>query len=254
MYHSISTVEEKGNILSIDKDVFKKQMEYLIRHNYRVVSLEKVVQMMREGKNIPHNLVVLTFDDGHSDFYNVAYPIIKEHHFNVTMFFIVDVIGKDKDYLTYNKLNELQKDGLVDIGSHSLTHKPLISLSSQDARQEILNSKLILEKELKRPIVTFSYPFGATDNLIKKMVRECGYEVAVGTTYQRGKFEDDDIYMLKRMFVSKASKYPIVFRFMVSGYYVPTRELILKILNIKTPRDVQAFKNLKIYDETFCYR
>lgn len=244
MYHSISTVEQKKDILSINRGTFKKQMDYLLKHNYKVVPLHRVINMMKEGKDIPHDWIVLTFDDGYSDFYKVAYPIIKDHKFNVTVFVIVNAIGKDSNYLSYYELNKLQEDGLIDIGSHSLTHRPLILLSSQGARQEILNSKLILEKELERPVVTFSYPFGAANDLIKEIVKVDGYESTVGIAYKRGEFGDNDIYMLKRVFVSKASKYPIVFRLMATGYYVPTRELILKILNIKTPRDVWAFKNI----------
>ena len=90
---------------------------------------------------------------------------------------------------------------------------------------------------MKKLVIFFNYPFGAVNDSIEKVVKEAGYEAAVGTAYRKGEFGNRDVYVLKRVFVSKISKYPLVFRFMLSGYYVPTRELILRILNIKVPRD-----------------
>ena len=116
-------------------------------------------------------------------------------------------------------------------------------LDLKEAKKEVFLSKVIFEKKLKEPVDSFAYPFGAVDDSIKKMIKEAGYKVAVGTAYQRGQFKNYDIYVLRRVFVSKLSKYPFVFRFMVSGYYIPTRELILRVLNIKTPRAFYAAKS-----------
>jgi peptidoglycan/xylan/chitin deacetylase (PgdA/CDA1 family) len=213
-------------------------MEYLLKHNYEVVSLERAVGMMKEGKDIPKNWVALTFDDGYKDFYSNVYPIITERRFNATLFVYTDKIEKDEDSLTWRQIGKLGQDSLVTIGSHSLSHEPLVSLPPQLAKKEINESKLMLEKKLGRAVNFFAYPYGALDGPIRQMVRESGYEAAVGTAYRRGKFKDNDIYVLRRVFVSKASRFPFMFRFMVSGYYVPAREWVLMVLNIKTPRDV----------------
>lgn len=236
MYHSISNEEQKSNILSLDKKAFISQMEYLSGHSYKIVPLKTLVQAMRQGKKIAHNWVVLTFDDGFRDFYTNAYPVLKTRQFNAAMFVYIDKVGRDENSLTWQDINKLQEEGLVDIGTHSLSHASLVCLSPLEARQEILESKSIIEERLKRPITFFSYPFGALNDGIIQMVKQSGYEAAVGTAYRKGEFKDNDIFILRRVFVSKISKHPFVFRFMLSGYYIPSREFILRVLNIKTPR------------------
>lgn len=238
MYHTLFGSGEEDSFIALDRDIFQKQMEYLSKHNYRVVSLRELVQRIKEGRKIPQNWVAITFDDGRKSFYDLAYPVLKKYKFNVTLFVILEAPGRDAKYLTWDSLIRIAKDGLVEIGSHSLYHLPLILLTPSDAKQEISGSKLLLEEKIGKKIAFFSYPYGATNKLIQQMVRESGYEAAVGLAYQRGEVSDGDIFCLKRIFVSKRSGHPLVFRFMLSGYYVPTRELILKVLNIRTPREV----------------
>jgi len=237
MYHSISNPGDKRWMLSLDREIFARQMRYLAKHNYKVVPLTRAVFMMRNGRDIPHNWVILTFDDEYADFYSQAYPIIKEYRFPATLFIYIYELGTNKK-LSWQQLNQLQNGGLIDIGAHTFYHLPLVKLSLPQAKQEIISSKLILEEKLKKRVVLFAYPFGALNNSVEKLVRESGYEAAVGTAYRKGEFSNHDIFILKRIFVSGFSGYPFVFRFMLSGYYVPTRELVLRALNIRTPRDV----------------
>lgn len=235
MYHYISDIEEKGEILSLSKNVFKKHMEYLSSHSYNVISLKDLGNMLKKGVDIPDNCVILTFDDGYKDFYTQAYPILKQYKFNATIFVVADFLGTDEKWLDWKQVKKLSKEGLVDIGGHTLTHKALPLLGEEEARKEILFSKLHIEKRMDKPVDSFSYPYGVLNDSIKEMVKKAGYEVAVGTAYQRGEFKNNDVYILKRVFVSNVSRHPIVFKFMLSGYYVPTREFVLRILNIKSP-------------------
>jgi peptidoglycan/xylan/chitin deacetylase (PgdA/CDA1 family) len=225
-----------SDIITLDKNIFKKQIEYLSKHHYKTVSLGEIGRMLREAKKIPSNWVVLTFDDGLQDFYSEAYPVIKEYGFKATIFVFMDRINEGNDGLSWDEIIQLQNDGLIEIGSHSISHRPLTLIPSSEAMREIRASKVILEERLKRPVIAFAYPWGALNNPIMAMVKSSGYQVAVGTAYRRGEFPERNPYILKRVFVSGLTGYPLVFRFMLSGYYVPTRELVLRILNIKTPR------------------
>jgi len=186
MYHSISKTEDKANILGINKDIFKWQMEYLQKHNYRVVSLKTAGDMIMQGKKIPPRSVVLTFDDGHRDFYTEAYPVIKKYKFNVAIFPTVYNTEAGNDYMNWAELNNLKEGGLVDIGSHGLCHQSLTRIPLLQAKEQIIASKAIFEKKLKKPVIFFSYPFGAVNDSIEEVVKEAGYESAVGTAYRKG--------------------------------------------------------------------
>jgi len=63
--------------------------------------------------------------------------------------------------LTSDELLELSNGGLIDVGSHTITHSVLSRLSNNEQSIEIQQSKVYLEELLGRPITKFSYPNGA---------------------------------------------------------------------------------------------
>src|SRR5713101_4436483 len=56
-------------------NLFANQMEYLAS-NFNICSLFDAVQMMKK-KDVPDNVIVITFDDGYKDNYLNAFPILK---------------------------------------------------------------------------------------------------------------------------------------------------------------------------------
>ncbi|MBU2540565.1 MAG: polysaccharide deacetylase family protein [Candidatus Omnitrophica bacterium] len=174
MYHSISAVEEKNN-LSLPKNIFDKQMQYLSKNNYKIISLSEAANLIKQGSSIPNNLLVLNFDDGYRDFYGRAYTILKKYQFKATVFVIIDSLG-EKNNLSWEQAQDLAKDDLIDIGAHSLSHRILPLLSREEARKEIFLSKLILETRLNKTIESFCYPYGVLDDSIKELVKEAGFD------------------------------------------------------------------------------
>ena len=80
--------------------------------------------------------------------------------------------------LTRDQLRALAADPLVEIGSHSVTHRPLSQLSREEARHEIQESRRILEDLLGREVRHFCYPYGTPQMCGERefeLTRECGY-------------------------------------------------------------------------------
>jgi peptidoglycan/xylan/chitin deacetylase (PgdA/CDA1 family)/glycosyltransferase involved in cell wall biosynthesis len=78
-------------------------------------------------------------------------------------------------------LRSLAKGGLIEVGSHTMSHPPLSALSIKDQRSEIALSKLELEAVLAQTIMSFSYPFGSRQDYTAdtvKLVKESGYSCA----------------------------------------------------------------------------
>jgi peptidoglycan/xylan/chitin deacetylase (PgdA/CDA1 family) len=90
----------------------------------------------------------------------------------------------DEVALTWNQLKQLASDPLVTLSAHTANHYVLSSLSGEEARNEILESKRILEANLDRGIDHFAYPFG---NRREAEAREfdiaaaCGFKTAMTT-------------------------------------------------------------------------
>ncbi|MEI7903059.1 MAG: polysaccharide deacetylase family protein [bacterium] len=83
--------------------------------------------------------------------------------------------------LTEDELVALVKDGLVEVGAHTMTHPVLAAQPVAVQRQEIETSKRKLEDLLTEPVRYFSYPFGGHHDYTAdtvKLVQEAGYACA----------------------------------------------------------------------------
>lgn len=81
MYHYVRDLKnsEYPTIEGLDKELFKKQLAYLMEH-YTPVRMEQILAAYQKNdfSQIPENGFILTFDDGYIDHYEVVYPILKE--------------------------------------------------------------------------------------------------------------------------------------------------------------------------------
>jgi peptidoglycan/xylan/chitin deacetylase (PgdA/CDA1 family) len=86
----------------------------------------------------------------------------------------------DRMMLSWDEVREMAANG-VTIGSHTLNHAMLTSLSADEARHEIGYSKRQIEDRLGQECRLFAYPFGDFDASSIELVEDCGYEGAVTT-------------------------------------------------------------------------
>jgi peptidoglycan/xylan/chitin deacetylase (PgdA/CDA1 family) len=105
--------------------------------------------------------------------------------------------------LTSEELARLDQGGLVEVGAHTCTHALLSSLSKSKQQAEIQGSKIVLEKILGHPVVSFAYPFGARSDYNADSVQavcQAGFERACanypGTVWRRS-----DCFQLPRLLV-----------------------------------------------------
>jgi peptidoglycan/xylan/chitin deacetylase (PgdA/CDA1 family) len=87
--------------------------------------------------------------------------------------------------MSWDDARTLVKSGHI-VGSHTMTHPNVAQISADDARSELSDSKLKLEKELGEPVKHFSYPHPALNpqwnESTLKITEELGYATAVTTT------------------------------------------------------------------------
>ena len=110
---------------------------------------------MKNQKN--GNRVTITFDDG----FKSIIPAVEfslENQFKTIIFVVTDYIGKE-GFLTNNDLISLSSKGCI-IGSHSKSHANLAILNKKRLREELIESKLVLEKILNKKVDIFSFPYG----------------------------------------------------------------------------------------------
>jgi peptidoglycan/xylan/chitin deacetylase (PgdA/CDA1 family) len=65
-----------------------------------------------------------------------------------------------KHAITWDMLEELVEDPLVEIGSHTINHRRISALSVEDATLEMAGSRNRLEERLGIPVRHFAFPYG----------------------------------------------------------------------------------------------
>ncbi|MDD5449802.1 MAG: polysaccharide deacetylase family protein [Candidatus Omnitrophica bacterium] len=204
--------------LFVSPQNFERQMVFLKKRGYNVISLEKLADGIKNKKRFPHNSVVITMDDGYEDNYARGYPVLRRYNFPATFFISPALIGR-KDYLTWGQARELSANN-VSIGGHTRNHVYLPSISDDHLLwNEIAGTKAAIEKKTGVKADFYCYPTGGFNEKIKEMVKLAGYKGACTTNRGLADY-NSDLYELKRIKVTNSDlSKPFCFRAKLSGYY-----------------------------------
>ena len=231
-YHSIGNEIEPDE--TVTPEEFEKQLQY-IKDNYKVISLQDAVEYLQTDIKKLSDSIVITFDDGYSDNYHNAYPLLKKHSFPATIFLISDLINdKGGRYLSLLQIGEMKSNN-ISFGSHTISHRILAGLSKEDIIREIKDSKDILESQIGNKINSFAYPVGTRadfDDTIMEVVKEYKYTCACSNVYGMND-ENSDTFALKRIGIETTDCF-FLFKQKLDG-----------ALNIMSFKDTKFFQKLK---------
>ncbi|HEY4516838.1 MAG TPA: polysaccharide deacetylase family protein [Candidatus Paceibacterota bacterium] len=207
MYHSVSA--EADYFFNVESDDFERQMSYLAQAQQSVIALSELVRRLQTGESLGGS-IVLTFDDGYRDNYDIAFPLLKKYEFPATIFVTTDMVGEcDKrgmQHLSAEEMSEMHASGLINIQPHTKTHPKLATLSEMAAREEILGSKRAIEELLGKSPRLFAYPYGSFSEATQRLVGACGFDAAVsvdeGTVGQ-----ESDLYRLPRNSIDRSTTF-----------------------------------------------
>ena len=177
-YHQV----KNGNTyLSVHLDDFDAQMNYLVENGYIAITPDALLSALEGELELPPKPVLITFDDGYSDNYENAFPILQKYGLRATIFVIPALVGKE-GYMTWDELKEMEENGIT-MQSHTLNHIALEELPDDGLRTELLKSKQILEDQLGHAVDFVAYPTGTYNLHIAGIAREVGYKGAFTIKY-----------------------------------------------------------------------
>ena len=200
-YHYVEDVTDERDTLRQSMATrpffFEEQLKYLKNNDYVAVSLSELRQALEGKIRLPEKSVILTFDDGYKDFYTDALPLLKKYQMKAINYIIVNHLGRSGN-LSEQMVVEMLQSGLMEIGCHTLNHEYLPRLKLEAAKKEIEECKSQLEARFGVKVNHFAYPGGYYNQTVVNLVREAGFETAVGTV--PGVLHNfDNIYTLKRL-------------------------------------------------------
>lgn len=165
--------------LTVAPDVFAAQMRWLKEHGYHAITQLQAFDGLEHGARLPADPVLITFDDGYRDVLGNASPVLTRLGMPATAYVITDRLsGRDPSFLTWGDLRDLERRGIA-IGSHTVTHADLASLSDAAALAELRDSRAVLQAHLGHPVQWLAYPHGGISPRIVVLAEEAGYVLAV---------------------------------------------------------------------------
>lgn len=203
MYHRVAPMSTATNAVSYDLTItpaqFREQVGWLKRNGYTAISQAELFRAIEDGAALPRKPVVLTFDDGYVDATKDVLPVLEPLKWPATFFIISGRIG-ERAFLTAKQLKRLSGAGM-DIGSHTVDHLELPSLSESSRAQQLTQSRKELEKVVGHPVRWFCYPAGRNDSASAASVAKAGY--LLGYTTEGGSvLRADSLTQLPRVRVS----------------------------------------------------
>ena len=210
MYHRVINKSENEGIHGtyIYENIFREHMKYLKDNNFSVITFEDLNNIgwrNRFDKNKKY--IIITFDDGYVDNYELAFPILKEFNFKATIFLMGESTYNEWDVkadgeksfplMSVEMIKEMQDYG-IEFGAHTFNHPKLNKLSNDEIKHQIVDVKKPLEEKIGREIITFAYPYGILNDHAKKMVEEAGYTFGVATD-SGSVCLSDDLYQIRRI-------------------------------------------------------
>jgi peptidoglycan/xylan/chitin deacetylase (PgdA/CDA1 family) len=97
---------------------------------------------------------------------------------------VPDEVLQDR-MLTWAQIREMQESGIT-FGAHTMSHPAVGRLSLAECEEELIQSRMLLEERLQRPVEHFAFPFGLPSDLSPEtccLIPSFGYRSAASTVW-----------------------------------------------------------------------
>lgn len=193
-YHSVDCSESP---ISVSEDSLKRHVRWLASGAVTVTTVDELLRMPESA-----DAVAITFDDGFSNFGDIAAPLLASHGLPSTLFVVTDHVGGTNAWggvrdpgvptlplLDWPELAHLTELG-VTLGAHTRSHRHLSALGGDELAEEIEGSARLLEQHTGEKPVGFAYPYGAVSDDAAALVGS-GYRWGCTTELRPVEVADD---------------------------------------------------------------
>jgi peptidoglycan/xylan/chitin deacetylase (PgdA/CDA1 family) len=181
LYHRVAAEQDGAQppTMNVTPRRFREQLERLLGAGYQFRPLREVLASALAGYPQPEKTAIVTFDDGYWNTYLHAWPVLRELGVPATVFVVTGCMDSPEPFpfddwgrrhqrqvpaaawrpLTWEQCQEMERSGVIEIGSHTHTHRDLRRRPEEFA-SDLQTSLALLEQRLGPGQRTFSFPFG----------------------------------------------------------------------------------------------
>ena len=214
MYHYLSDPPRGADRyrldLSVSPALFEQHLAYLRDEGYQSISLEQLLRHLALGEALPERPIIITFDDGYTDNYTNAFPLLEKYGFAGTFFVVTELAERASagmtepdgtayadDYMTWEQMREMQAAGM-DIQCHARVHEDLTDIDDDRLIWQVLGCREMIESQLRQRPRFVAYPSGIYDQRVAQFFASDGYWGGI-TTRQGSVQRSDDLFELQRL-------------------------------------------------------
>ncbi len=198
---------------SLPLETFQSHILEIVRGDYHALPLLRILEAFENAQDLPENTIALTFDAAGQDFYETAWPLLKEHNLPFTIFIAPSATTLDRD-----ALKEIAADPLVTIGLHPDHYTNMALWDTETTRRHINNAKVAIRDHLGLNPVFFAYPYGMVNPAVRQVIEQSGFRAALGQ--QSGAAHPgSDLLLLPRFTMS--SSFGSLNRFIMTAKSLP---------------------------------
>jgi peptidoglycan/xylan/chitin deacetylase (PgdA/CDA1 family) len=199
---------------SVTPAQFRAQMSVLAGEGFTSLTLQEFSEAMRGSRALPPRSTLITFDDGYSDNYSIAWPIAREFGMKLNLFICTGLVEgqsirvldrrtisekrSEKKYpdlwqpIQWSQLREMRAAG-VNVEFHSHSHENLGKMRAEDIAADAATGISLLKQHLGFTPRYFAFPFGhhgSYPHVATALLAEQGIEMFFTTELGRTAAED----------------------------------------------------------------
>jgi peptidoglycan/xylan/chitin deacetylase (PgdA/CDA1 family) len=181
LYHHVDVGTPSSTSLS--PTLFEEHLDYLAEGGYNAWPLAALMDSLRLGGTVPDRVVALTFDDGYPSVFTEAFPRLRERNWPFTVFVCPDAVDNGRgQVMTWDQLREMAAAGAT-VANHGMFHNHLQRRRDGETdqswrkrtRAELLAAQRRISEEMGRAEALFAYPYGESDEDLRKLISELGW-------------------------------------------------------------------------------
>lgn len=159
IYHRVGGGSDSA--VDLEPAVFAAHLEHLVQH-HRVLTIDHAVDGLSSGRH--EQGVVVTFDDGTSDFVEHVVPALVRLGVPAVLYVSTSFVESGTSFpwgappASWSGLADAVSTGLVTVGSHTHGHRLLRGVSAQIAADEVRRSVDLIGERLGVVAQHFAYP------------------------------------------------------------------------------------------------
>ncbi|MCL2404371.1 MAG: polysaccharide deacetylase family protein [Defluviitaleaceae bacterium] len=200
MYHLVTEDSRYIGKYGVRPSQLEDDLKFLQQSGYNTVVMQDLINFVEDGKSLPNNPIVLTFDDGNSSDHKYLLPLLEQYDMKA----VISVIGKAVDEntekhaqnpagkypnLTWSQLKEIQAKGIIEVQNHGYNvhgraGSGKLKHESAEAYHQRLTADLkklqdLCQEHLGEEPTTFCYPLGIISKGSQAVLEEMGFKASL---------------------------------------------------------------------------